>query len=144
MRHSGKNTISSNKLFSYSSIIRQKWSAARQKRRFSKKKTLRKEELALMASLSQYAKTNFDLTLDDASVHSMLDHNDWDLKRAMTEIDDTEEARHGLLVAPPSLGDSLLGCENDGGTSCYIDSLLFAMYIHLTVRFFANKSGASW
>ena len=86
-----------------------------------------------MSSLSEYANRNFEIQLEDDGLRSLLNDNNWNLKRAMAELDDREEAYHGLLHGPPSAGQTLLGCENDGGTSFYIDSLLFAMYTSLTV-----------
>ncbi|KAI8636704.1 ubiquitin carboxyl-terminal hydrolase-domain-containing protein [Parasitella parasitica] len=80
--------------------------------------------------LSNYAQNNFSVTLDHELFASILESHDWDSKKSMADLIDYEEASHGILVEPPnSIDKQLLGSENDGGTSCYIDALLFAMFI---------------
>ncbi|CAO3597133.1 unnamed protein product [Absidia cylindrospora] len=66
---------------------------------------------------------------------SFLQDADWDMTQALADMEDCQDANYGLLAAPPtscSPCGGLLGCENDQGTSCYLDALLFAMYIGLT------------
>ncbi|ORZ19562.1 hypothetical protein BCR42DRAFT_410026 [Absidia repens] len=66
---------------------------------------------------------------------SFLHDADWDMTQALADMEDCQDANYGLLAAPPSSCSpcgGLLGCENDQGTSCYLDALLFAMYIGLT------------
>lgn len=84
--------------------------------------------------LSTYAQRNFSVSLESDILECILENNDWDTKRAMSDLFDYEEASHGILVEPPAANSKLklLGSENDGGTSCYIDALLFAMYISNT------------
>lgn len=84
-------------------------------------------------SLSTYAQNNFSVCLEKETLEKILESNSWDSKRALVDLVDYEEASHGILVEPPVDPKlKLLGCENDIGTSCYIDSLLFAMYISNT------------
>ena len=83
--------------------------------------------------LSSYAKRNFSISLDPEIFERILENNDWDQKKALVDMVDYEEASHGILVEPPKDSNlKILGSENDAGTSCYIDSLLFAMYISNT------------
>lgn len=89
------------------------------------------EQKEKITCLSIYAQQHFSLSLDSDIFESLLEDNDWDLKKAIADLSDYEEASHGILVEPPQ-GQVLLGPENDGGTSCYIDALLFAMYISNT------------
>ncbi|KAI9489877.1 ubiquitin carboxyl-terminal hydrolase-domain-containing protein [Zychaea mexicana] len=126
-------------LFKKNSLVR-KWSIRRQNNNNNKKNkppkkqlaALTKEQESAMASLSEYASRNFENAIEEDKLRSLLEDNNWNLKRAMAELNDCEEAYHGLLHGPPPANESLLGCENDGGTSCYIDALLFAMYTSLT------------
>lgn len=91
------------------------------------------EQQEKINSLSTYAQRNFSVSLDSEVLDCILENNDWDQKKAMSDLLDYEEASHGILVEPPSNAKlKLLGSENDGGTSCYIDALLFAMYISNT------------
>ncbi|KAG2208664.1 hypothetical protein INT47_007762, partial [Mucor saturninus] len=91
------------------------------------------DQLEKITSLSKYGNHNFSVTLDPELYESILEHNDWDFKKAMIDLIDYEEASHGILKEPPTSSNiKLLGAENDGGTSCYIDALLFAMYISNT------------
>ncbi|RUO96804.1 hypothetical protein BC936DRAFT_141426, partial [Jimgerdemannia flammicorona] len=61
-------------------------------------------------------------------VQTLLGQNNWELKEATEEIKDLLDADEGLLV-PFDNRRIMLGAENDEYTSCYIDSLLFAMFI---------------
>lgn len=91
------------------------------------------DQLDKINSLSKYGNNNFSINLDPELYESILENNDWDYKKAMTDLIDYEEASHGILIEPPRASKTkLLGSENDGGTSCYIDALLFAMYISNT------------
>ncbi|KAG1455378.1 hypothetical protein G6F56_007079 [Rhizopus delemar] len=92
------------------------------------------DEQAQITYLSTYAQHHFGKSLGSDFFASLLEDNEWDLKRALGDLSDYEEASHGILIEPPAEQQqlSLLGPENDGGTSCYIDSLLFAMYISNT------------
>lgn len=83
--------------------------------------------------LSSYAQQNFSINLEKETFERLLESNDWDSKKALVAMIDYEEASHGILVEPPNNPKlKLLGSENDIGTSCYIDSLIFAMYISNT------------
>ncbi|KAG2217250.1 hypothetical protein INT45_010258 [Circinella minor] len=125
-------------LFKENTLVR-KWSTRKRNNNNNKKNSkppkrtlLNKEQESTIVSLSEYASRNFEIAIEQDKLRSLLENNAWNLKRAMAELDDCEEAYHGLLHGPPAANDSILGCENDGGTSCYIDSLLFAMYTSLT------------
>ncbi|KAI9246932.1 hypothetical protein BDA99DRAFT_609454 [Phascolomyces articulosus] len=127
-------------LFKENTLVR-KWSTRKRnnnnntnnnKKKPPKRSSLNKEQESAMASLSEYATRNFEMAIEEDKLRSLLEDNNWHLKRAMAELDDCEEAYHGLLHGPPAANESLFGCENDGGTSCYIDALLFAMYTSLT------------
>jgi uncharacterized UBP type Zn finger protein len=84
-------------------------------------------------SLSSYAQHNFSINLEKETFERLLESNDWDSKKALVDMIDYEEASHGILVEPPNNPKlKILGSENDAGTSCYIDSLIFAMYISST------------
>ncbi|KAF7732134.1 Tripartite DNA replication factor [Apophysomyces ossiformis] len=90
------------------------------------------EQLAKITTLADYAERHFAVMLDDNAFQSVLIANDWNLKSAIADLEDYEEAAHGILRPLPSAQQALLGSENDQGTSCYIDSLLFAMFISIT------------
>lgn len=90
------------------------------------------EQVNQISALANYAQRNFSVTLGLEVFESILESNDWDVKKAIADLNDYEEASHGILVEPPTSGQTLLGSENDGGTSCYIDALLFAMFISNT------------
>ncbi|KAI8876219.1 cysteine proteinase [Backusella circina FSU 941] len=84
-------------------------------------------------ALEKYAVNNFSFCLDRDAFKSVLEKNDWDFKKSTLDLRDYEEAVHGILISPPVIPTThLLGSENDNGTSCYIDALLFAMYISNT------------
>ncbi|KAI8071731.1 hypothetical protein BC940DRAFT_293572 [Gongronella butleri] len=58
----------------------------------------------------------------------------WDVDQAYKDIHSFFDACDGIVYAPPVAADelaSMQGFQNDGGTSCYIDALLFAMYFGL-------------
>ncbi|KAI8338697.1 hypothetical protein BC941DRAFT_501820 [Chlamydoabsidia padenii] len=66
-----------------------------------------------------------------------LQDSNWNMDQALADMDDLQDANYGLLATPPTTHllkkpNRLLGCENDQGTSCYLDALLFAMYIGQT------------
>jgi hypothetical protein len=90
------------------------------------------EQVNQITALSNYAQRNFSVMLSSEVFESILESNEWDAKRAMADLNDYEEASHGILAEPPTADKVLLGSENDGGTSCYIDALLFAMFISNT------------
>jgi hypothetical protein len=90
------------------------------------------EQLNQIIALSNYAQRNFSVNLSSEVFESILESNEWDAKKAMADLNDYEEASHGILAEPPTSDMVLLGSENDGGTSCYIDALLFAMFISNT------------
>ncbi|ORX56902.1 cysteine proteinase [Hesseltinella vesiculosa] len=61
----------------------------------------------------------------------------WDLDQAFMDVQSFRDATDGILY-PPAIatameqqGTVLKGFQNDRGTSCYIDALLFAMYMGL-------------
>lgn len=91
------------------------------------------EQLDKINSLSKYGKNNLSVNLEPEMYESILESNDWDYKKSMADLIDYEEASHGILIEPPKNSKTkLLGSENDDGTSCYVDALLFAMYISNT------------
>ncbi|KAI8991807.1 hypothetical protein BDF20DRAFT_846611 [Mycotypha africana] len=95
------------------------------------------EQLNKINTIAKYAQHNISVSLDPEIFEYILESNAWDTKKSLADLIDYEEASHGILVEPPfastsATPSSLLGSENDGGTSCYIDALLFAMYISNT------------
>jgi predicted NAD/FAD-dependent oxidoreductase len=96
------------------------------------KETIGSEQQSKIDSLSKFAQQNISVVVEESIFQTALERNDWDLKKAMVDLLDFEEATHGILIEPPSPYATLMGSENDGGTSCYIDSLLFAMFISIT------------
>ncbi|KAI8384351.1 ubiquitin carboxyl-terminal hydrolase-domain-containing protein [Radiomyces spectabilis] len=95
-------------------------------------KELTDEQAHKITTLADYAERNFSVTIESCLFQSLLESNDWNLKKSIVDLEDYEDAAHGILHAPPARGTTLLGSENHKGTSCYIDALLFAMYINLT------------
>lgn len=91
------------------------------------------EQKAAIASLADYGDRHLSLSLDHDIYRSILESTHWDNTSAIVELIDFQEADQRLLAPPPLPGTVLLGCENDRTTSCYIDALLFAMYIGLDV-----------
>ncbi|EIE79712.1 hypothetical protein RO3G_04417 [Rhizopus delemar RA 99-880] len=106
------------------------WHLLGHKRHDERKKS--EDQQGKITFLSNYAKQYFSLELDCDIFESLLEDNEWDTKRALADLSDYEEASHGILIEPPPIKQVILGAENDGGTSCYIDALLFAMYISNT------------
>ncbi|KAI9033832.1 ubiquitin carboxyl-terminal hydrolase-domain-containing protein [Phycomyces nitens] len=90
------------------------------------------EHIAKITALNEYAKEHLSVILEEEAFQSLLEANDWDMKKAIVDLEDYEEAAHGILRPLPKADIQLLGSENDRNTSCYIDSLLFAMYANLT------------
>ncbi|KAG2232396.1 hypothetical protein INT48_007300, partial [Thamnidium elegans] len=90
------------------------------------------EQTEKINSLATYASTHFSVSLEHELFENILESNQWEYKKALSDLADYEEASHGILIEPPKDTQKLLGSENDGGTSCYIDALLFAMYIFNT------------
>lgn len=116
----------------YNSKVNSNSSSSKSKSMSSKEKRTSEQDNKI-TQLSNYAHNNFSVNLDHEIFASILESNDWDSKQSMADLIDYEEASHGILVEPPSSIDKpLLGSENDGGTSCYIDALLFAMFISNT------------
>jgi hypothetical protein len=95
--------------------------------------TLDSEQSNCINALERYAANNFSFCLDHDAFKSVLEKNNWDFKKSTVDLKDYEEAVQGILISPPTIPTTpLLGSENDRGTSCYIDALLFAMYISNT------------
>ncbi|KAG0168653.1 hypothetical protein DFQ30_004456 [Apophysomyces sp. BC1015] len=90
------------------------------------------EQLAKTTALADYAERHFAVTIDNDTFQSVLEANEWNIKNAIVDLEDYEEAAHGILRSLPSAQQTLLGSENDHGTSCYIDSMIFAMFISIT------------
>ncbi|OZJ06710.1 hypothetical protein BZG36_00302 [Bifiguratus adelaidae] len=60
----------------------------------------------------------------------LLKRNDWNSDAAIQEVKNIMDAEEGVLVEiNPDV--TLVGAENEMLTSCYIDSLLFAMFVSL-------------
>ncbi|KAI7871259.1 hypothetical protein BDF14DRAFT_1878653 [Spinellus fusiger] len=90
------------------------------------------EQFAKITALSDYAKDNLSVALEDSTIQSVLEANDWNMRKARVELENYEEAALGLLRPLPDATQVFLGSVNDQNTSCYINSLLFAMYANLT------------
>ncbi|KAI8336863.1 hypothetical protein EDC96DRAFT_568326 [Choanephora cucurbitarum] len=97
----------------------------------SEQKKRSQEQSNKITSLATFAEQHFDIQLSSDILENILEANDWDSKRSIADLVDYEEASHGILISP-KLDQPLLGAENDRGTSCYIDSLLFAMFVSNT------------
>ncbi|KAI8375841.1 ubiquitin carboxyl-terminal hydrolase-domain-containing protein [Blakeslea trispora] len=97
----------------------------------SEQKKRSQEQSSKITSLATYAEQHFDIQLSSDILENILEGNDWDSKRSVADLIDYEEASHGILISP-KLDHDLAGAENDKGTSCYIDSLLFAMFVSNT------------
>ncbi|KAI8331854.1 hypothetical protein BC941DRAFT_150876 [Chlamydoabsidia padenii] len=62
-----------------------------------------------------------------------LQEANWQVDQALADLESYQEANFGLLVPPPDKKTKTLqGFENDQGTSCYLDTLLFTMYLGMT------------
>ncbi|KAG2225603.1 hypothetical protein INT45_013714, partial [Circinella minor] len=93
------------------------------------------EQNSALASLARYAQQQLSISsLSHSTLTAILESSAWDTHVAINELEDYHEANNGLLFPPPRIDSDtiLLGSENDGNTSCYIDSLLFAMFIGLS------------
>ncbi|KAL0081504.1 ubiquitin carboxyl-terminal hydrolase-domain-containing protein [Phycomyces blakesleeanus] len=90
------------------------------------------EHIAKITTLNEYAKEHLAVNLEEEAFQSLLEANEWDMKKAIVDLEDYQEAAHGILRPLPKSETQLLGSENDKNTSCYIDSLLFAMYANMT------------
>ena len=107
------------------------------RRSSTKEVKLTVEQNAALASLANYAQHQLSISsLSDSTLTAILESSAWDTQVAVNELEDYHEADNGLLWPPPRIESDtvLLGSENDGNSSCYIDSLLFAMFIGLSVR----------
>ncbi|KAI9497879.1 hypothetical protein BDB00DRAFT_802333 [Zychaea mexicana] len=96
---------------------------------------LTEEQTAALASLTHYAERHSSISsLNHSALYDILEASAWDRQAAFNELDDFYEADSGLLWPPPRIETNtvLFGSENDAYTSCYIDALLFAMFIGLS------------
>ncbi|KAI8141474.1 hypothetical protein BJV82DRAFT_177384 [Fennellomyces sp. T-0311] len=94
-------------------------------------------QTATLAAFRHYVNSHLGVgqSIDHVTLITILEASGWDMYHAITELSDYQEAENGLLWPPPQIKPQLvlLGSENDANTSCYIDSLLFAMFMGLTV-----------
>lgn len=96
-------------------------------------KPLTKHQQEAIDTLQHYAQQELGLTsLDRHVYHLILEMWSWDMAKAMEEVVDYRETERGMLWSLPRQLGYMAGSENDAKTSCYIDSLLFAMFIGLT------------
>ncbi|CAG8466180.1 786_t:CDS:2 [Acaulospora morrowiae] len=65
--------------------------------------------------------------LETAQIEKLLEQNSWNVSEVAGYCRDLEEAEEGL-VSDIQKTIVMIGAENDRLTSCYIDSLLFAMF----------------
>ncbi|CAG8571329.1 2427_t:CDS:2, partial [Acaulospora colombiana] len=65
--------------------------------------------------------------LETAQIEKLLEQNSWNVSEIAGYCKDLEEAEEGL-ISDIQKTVVMLGAENDRLTSCYIDSLLFAMF----------------
>ncbi|CAG8546244.1 2252_t:CDS:2 [Diversispora eburnea] len=65
--------------------------------------------------------------LETTQIEVLLETNDWNVAEVAEYCKDLCEAEEGL-IADLQKNDVMIGAENDQNTSCYIDSLLFAMF----------------
>ncbi|KAI8082940.1 ubiquitin carboxyl-terminal hydrolase-domain-containing protein [Halteromyces radiatus] len=87
----------------------------------------------ILQSFTNTISSSFDKGWKRRHLVSFLQDANWDMNQALKDIEDIQEASYGLLTSPPTTTSlPLLGSENEQGTSCYLDALLFAMYIGLT------------
>jgi hypothetical protein len=94
---------------------------------------LTEEQKQKMKRLGAYVQRNIGVEPDPAKCQHLLEQHKWDLKQALLELQDFQDADDGILVPPNPLNTIMLGSENDQLTSCYIDALLFSMYATTTV-----------
>lgn len=96
-------------------------------------KPLTKDQQEAIDTLSHYAQQELGLTSLDRHVYNViLEMWSWDMAKAREEVVDYRETERGMLWSLPRQLGYMAGSENDAKTSCYIDSLLFAMFIGLT------------
>jgi hypothetical protein len=93
---------------------------------------LTEEQQHKINRLSAYVQGNIGVEPDPVMCKHLLDQHKWDLRQALVELHDFQDADDGILVAPNPLTTDMLGSENDQLTSCYIDALLFSMYATTT------------
>jgi hypothetical protein len=93
---------------------------------------LTEEQKQKIQKLSHYVQGNIGVEPDPASCQHLLEQHKWDLRQALVELNDFQDADDGILVTPNPLTNNMLGSENDQLTSCYIDALLFSMYATTT------------
>ncbi|GAB5585407.1 hypothetical protein Unana1_00307 [Umbelopsis nana] len=94
---------------------------------------LTEEQQHKMKRLSAYIQRHIGVEPDPARCQHLLEQHKWDLKQALLELQDFQDADDGILAPPNPLKTTMLGSENDQLTSCYIDALLFSMYATTTV-----------
>ena len=93
---------------------------------------LTKDQQEAIDSLTHYAQQELGLTTLDRHVYTViLQIWSWDMTKAMEEVVDYSETERGMLWSLSRQLGYLAGIENDAKTSCYIDSLLFAMFVGL-------------
>ncbi|CAI2162147.1 13799_t:CDS:2 [Funneliformis geosporum] len=68
--------------------------------------------------------------LDTYQIEKLLERNAWDVREVAEYCSDLREAEEGIIVDIQK-DIVMLGCENDRVTSCYIDSVLFAMFARI-------------
>ncbi|KAI8887467.1 cysteine proteinase [Backusella circina FSU 941] len=86
-----------------------------------------------IAALDRYFRDKYWVKFSKKELLRFLKLSKGDLREAKREADEYQEGKSGILV---SMVDHQVllkgGVENHKNTSCYIDSLLFAMFIGLT------------
>ncbi|KAG2188119.1 hypothetical protein INT44_000870, partial [Umbelopsis vinacea] len=93
---------------------------------------LTEEQQQKIKKLSNFVQGNIGVEPDPTSCQHLLEQHKWDLRQALVELNDFQDADDGILVTPNPLTHDMLGSENDQLTSCYIDALLFSMYATTT------------
>ncbi|RIA99139.1 hypothetical protein C1645_811881 [Glomus cerebriforme] len=68
--------------------------------------------------------------LDTCQIEKLLELNAWNVREVAEYCSDLGEAEEGIIVDIQK-DIVMLGCENDRMTSCYIDSVLFAMFARI-------------
>ncbi|CAM0141236.1 hypothetical protein VKS41_004061 [Umbelopsis sp. WA50703] len=86
-----------------------------------------------IVKLSAHIQRSIGVEPDPSSCQRLLEIHAWNLREAVHELQDFQDADDGILVTPNPLKINMLGSENDQLTSCYIDALLFSMYATTTV-----------
>jgi hypothetical protein len=86
-----------------------------------------------ISKLDRYVRDKYWAKLPRKELLRFLKLSKGDLKKAKKEADEYLEGTSGVLVSIKNHQDLLNGgVENHKNTSCYIDSLLFAMFIGVT------------